>query len=99
MSAIAIEGGNSTGHGCFPGTKDIGPYTTTSFINGKLVQLRGVTMYMEHSCGKSTHSSKDRVIKDIGGTFFLEGKPVSMVGDELTDSGDMVAIGSSDSFI
>lgn len=100
MPAIAIQGGLSTGHGCFPPTQDIGPYTTSSFLNSKPIQLRGVTKYAQHSCGLSTHPDSARVIKDPGGsTFFLEGKPVAMIGDELTDSGDMVAKGSSSAFI
>lgn len=99
MPAIAIQGGKSTGHGCFPPTQDIGPYTTSSFFDGKVIQLRGVTKYASHRCGITTHPDSARVIKDIGGTFFLEGKPVAMIGDELTDSGDRVGKGSSDSFI
>ena len=99
MPAIALQGGKSTGHGCFPPTPDIGPYTTTSFINGKAICLRGVTKYATHSCGTSTHPDSARIIKDPGGsTFFLEGKPVAFVGDDLTDAGDRVGKGSSDSF-
>ena len=99
MPAIALQGGKSTGHGCFPPTPDVGPYTTTSFIDGKAIQLRGVTMYAPHSCGTSTHPQTARKIKDPGGsTFFLEGKPVAFVGDDLDDAGDRVGKGSSDSF-
>lgn len=99
MPSIALQGGKSTGHDCFPPTPDVGPYTTTSFINNKAIQLRGVTEYATHSCGKTTHPQNTRKIKDPGGsTFFLEGKPVAFVGDELTDTGDRVGKGSSDSF-
>lgn len=99
MPAIALQGGKSTGHGCFPPTPDVGPYTTTSFINNKAICLRGITEYADHSCGTSTHPQNARKIKDPGGsTFFLEGKPVAFVGDDLTDAGDRVGKGSSDSF-
>jgi uncharacterized Zn-binding protein involved in type VI secretion len=100
MPAIAVQGGMSTGHGCFPPTQDVGPYTTTSFFDGKAIQLRGVTKYAQHSCGTSTHPDSARIVKDPGGsTFFLEGNPVAMIGDELTDSGDRVAKGSSNTFV
>jgi uncharacterized Zn-binding protein involved in type VI secretion len=98
MPAIAIQGGMSTGHSCFPPTPDVGPYTTTSFLNGKPLQLRGVTQYATHSCGTSTHPQNSRVIKNVPGTFYMEGQLVAFIGDELTDSGDFVGKGSSSAF-
>ena len=98
MPAIALEGQMSTGHGCFPPTAAIGPYTTKSTIGGKAIQLRGVTMYATHVCGNTTHPSSARKVTDPGGsTFFLEGKPVAFIGDPI-DCGDMVGEGASSSF-
>jgi len=98
MPAIAIQGGKSTGHSCFPPTSDVGPYTTTAFLNGKPLQLRGVTQYATHSCGISTHPQSSRVIKNVPGTFYMEGQLVAFIGDELTDSGDYVGKGSPSAF-
>jgi uncharacterized Zn-binding protein involved in type VI secretion len=98
MPAIAIENGKSTGHGCFPPTPDVGPYTNKSFFNGSRIQLRGVTQYATHSCGLSVHPQNSRVIKNVPGTFYLEGQLVAFVGDELTDAGDFVGKGSPSAF-
>lgn len=98
MPAIAIQGGRSTGHSCFPPTQDVGPYTTTSFLENKAICLRGVTMYASHSCGNTTHPTSGRVIVDPGGsTFFLEGKPIAFIGDDIT-CGDTVGKGTSTAF-
>lgn len=98
MPALAIQGGLSTGHGCFPPTQDVGPYATTAFFNGKPIQLRGVTMYSTHSCGKTTHPTPDRLIVEVPGTFYMEGKPVAMIGDMIS-CGDAVGKGSPSAFI
>lgn len=98
MPAIAVQGGKSTGHGCFPPTPDIGPYTTTSFFGDKAMQIRGETKYADHSCGRSTHPSTARVIKPQPSTLFFEGKPIAFIGDELTDTGDFVGKGSPSAF-
>ena len=98
MPAIAVEGGLSTGHGCFPPTQAVGPFTTTSFIGGKRIQLRGVTMYAAHNCGDTTHPTEGRVVVDPGGsTFFMEGIPVAMIGDMIT-CGDAVGKGAESTF-
>lgn len=98
MPAIALEAQMSTGHGCFPPTNATGPYTTKSFISGKKVQLRGVTMYAPHVCGIVVHPSDSRKVVDPGGsTFFLEGKPVAFIGDPIA-CGDMVGEGAPSTF-
>lgn len=98
MPAIAIKGGRSTGHGCFPPTPDIGPYTSTAFFNGQPIQLRGETAYAPHSCGSSVHKDESRIIASIGGTFYMEGKPCAMIGDPI-NCGDAVGKGSPSVFI
>lgn len=98
MPAIAVEGGISTGHGCFPPTQSIGPFTSTAFLEGKRIQIRGVTQYAAHTCGKTTHPPSNRVVIDPGGsTFFMEGLPVAMIGDMIT-CGDAVGKGASSTF-
>ena len=99
MPAIAVQGGLSTGHACFPPTSDIGPYTTTAFFGGKAIQLRGVTRYAPHTCGKTTHpgDGTQRIIVNVPGTFYMEGKPVAMIGD-MIDCGDAVGKGAESTF-
>lgn len=98
MPAVALQGQMSTGHGCFPPTAAVGPYTTKSYFNGKPIQLRGTTQYAPHTCGTTTHPSSARKVSAAGGTFYLEGKLVAMIGD-MIDCGDAVAEGSPTSFI
>lgn len=45
----------TTGHGCFPPTVFIGPYSKTVFVNNKPVALKGKTKIQPHRCGKKTH--------------------------------------------
>lgn len=46
---------NTTGHGCFPPTVFIGPWSSTVFVNNKPVALKGKTKIQTHRCGKSKH--------------------------------------------
>lgn len=99
MASIALEGFYSTGHDGWPPTQSVGPYTTTSYIGGKRIQLRGITMYEAHkkTIGKSDvwHTQSERYVVDPGGsTFFFEGMPMAMVGDPIAD-GDHIAPGES----
>jgi len=98
MPAISLESMQSTGHGCFPPTPAIGPYTTKSFINGKTVQLLGHTKYEAHTCGIVTHSPDERITSGSSGTFYFEGKLVCRIGDAIA-CGDTIAEGSSNTFI
>jgi uncharacterized Zn-binding protein involved in type VI secretion len=53
---VTTEGKKSTtGHGCFPPTVFIGPWTSTVFVNGNAVALNGSTKIKEHQCGKQHH--------------------------------------------
>ena len=98
MPAIAIQGGLSTGHGGFPPTNDVGPYTTTAFFGNKPIQLRGKTKYAAHSSGKTTHPTDGRVITNASGTFYMEGSLCAMIGDSIS-CGDAVGKGSPSAFI
>lgn len=101
MPAIALEGQVSTGHGCFPPTSCIGPYANSSVrINGKQIQLRGISRYSPHTCGKTTHG--DRIVYgDVPSTIFISGQAVAMIGDQILcngNPGDRVAKGSENTF-
>jgi hypothetical protein len=45
----------TTGHGCFPPTVFVGPFSTTVFVNNQTVVLKGKTKIAPHRCGKSVH--------------------------------------------
>lgn len=45
----------TTGHGCFPPTIFIGPWSSTVFVNGHNMAIKNVTKIMPHRCGKHTH--------------------------------------------
>lgn len=47
---------STTGHGCFPPTVFSGGWTSTVFVNGQPVALKGITAIVPHRCGKSVHS-------------------------------------------
>jgi uncharacterized Zn-binding protein involved in type VI secretion len=98
MPSIALESKVSTGHDCFPPVPAVGPYTTKSFINGLAIQLKDVTRYQPHTCGRTTHSGGTRLVIEGSSTFFLEGKAVARIGDSIA-CGDAVSEGSSNSFI
>lgn len=95
MAAVSLESMMSTGHGCFPPRPAVGPYTSTSFFNGKPIQLLGHTKYAVHCCGPSCH---DGTTSGSSSTFFFEGKQVCRIGDDIS-CGDVIAEGSGDTFI
>lgn len=98
MPAVALEAKPSTGHGCFPPTQAVGPYTTKSFFNGSAIQLKGKTKYAPHTCGQETHPSEGRITSSGSSTFFLEGKAVCRIGDDIA-CGDAIAGGSPSAFV
>lgn len=59
----------TTGHGCFPPTVFIGPWTTTVFVNNQLVALKGKTKIAPHHCGNTTHGG---VASSGSATVFFE---------------------------
>lgn len=67
---IATAGKNvTTGHGCFPPTVFIGPWSSTVFVNNQPVVLKGKTKIARHRCGKSWH---DGVASTSSATVFIE---------------------------
>jgi uncharacterized Zn-binding protein involved in type VI secretion len=48
----------TTGHGCFPPTVFIGPWTSTVFVNSNAVAIKGKTKIQPHRCGRSEHDGK-----------------------------------------
>lgn len=97
MPAIATEQNPSTGHDCFPPTNAIGPYSTRTRINGKYIQLKGVTMYAAHTCNKTTHPPEQRKVIEGSDTIKVEGIAVARIGDMIA-CGDAVAKGSDNTF-
>jgi uncharacterized Zn-binding protein involved in type VI secretion len=101
MSGIATEATTSTGHACYPPTNAIGPYAPpTVKINGRLVQLKGITMYAPHSCGAKTpvHAGVMRMVVEGAPFVTIGGIAVVRIGD-LISCGDVVAVGSKDTFV
>jgi uncharacterized Zn-binding protein involved in type VI secretion len=45
----------TTGHGPFPPTVFVGPWSTTVFVNNQPVALKGVTKIKPHRHGRSIH--------------------------------------------
>lgn len=45
----------TTGHGCFPSTVFVGPWSSTVYVNGEQVALKGKTKIAPHRCGKRVH--------------------------------------------
>lgn len=54
MPITTADTPNTTGHGCFPPTVLVGPWSTTVFVNGSPVALLG-TNISAHKCGKKSH--------------------------------------------
>jgi uncharacterized Zn-binding protein involved in type VI secretion len=59
----------TTGHGCFPPTVFIGPWTSTVFVNNQPVALKGKTKIKPHTCRRSTH---DGVASTGADTVYFE---------------------------
>lgn len=98
MPAPALESQLSTGHGCWPPTQAVGPYTVKSFFNGKVIQLLGHTKYSSHACGTVVHPTDGRIVSSASPTFYLEGKRVARIADSIS-CGDTIAEGSPNAFL
>jgi len=46
---------STTGHGCFPSTVFVGPWSSTVYVNNNQVALKGKTGIAVHCCGPSCH--------------------------------------------
>jgi len=96
MAAVALAGGSSTGHGCFPPVSDIGGYTSKTMVQGSFVQLTGKTAYGPiHNCGKSVHACG--VVVGGSGKNKMEYAPVARIGDGIA-CGDYIGKGASKTF-
>ena len=59
----------TTGHGCFPPTVLIGPFSSTVFVNGSPVALKGKAKIQTHRCGNASH---DGVVTTAAATVSIE---------------------------
>lgn len=59
---------STTGHGCFPPTTLVGPWSTSVFVNGARVALLG-TNIAGHKCGKKAHAGS---VSSSAGTVWIE---------------------------
>lgn len=59
----------TTGHGCFPPTVFIGPWSKTVFVNNHFIALKDKTKIKPHKCGKKSH---DGTASSGSGTVFVE---------------------------
>jgi uncharacterized Zn-binding protein involved in type VI secretion len=59
----------TTGHGCFPPTVFVGPWTSTVFVNNQPVALKDKTKIQPHKCKKKRHNG---VAKTGGATVYFE---------------------------
>ena len=99
MPAIARKDDLSTGHGCFPPTALTVTVATKSYFNGKLVALKDSgTQFVQHVCGRTTHTQSQRFISSGSSKTFIEGKAVARIGDDIA-CGDAIAQGSPNSFV
>lgn len=93
MAKVALTPGLSRGEGGWPSTASIGPYSSRIKINGKNIQLKGLTEYAEHSRTLGgvtvTHPSSQRIIVSGSSTLKIEGYYVARIGDYLGD-GDII---------
>lgn len=97
MASVALEGKVSTGHGCFPPTNAVGPYSTRTKVNGQFVQLKNTTKYAPHTCGKTTHPTDARIVVGGSSKVRIEGKWCARIGDDIA-CGDAVSVGSPNTF-
>lgn len=59
----------TTGHGCFPPTVFVGPWSSTVFVNGQPVAIKGKTKITPHKCGKKSH---DGIASSSASTVSIE---------------------------
>lgn len=56
MPVVTNGAKRTTGHGCFPPTVFVGPWSSTVFVNNEPVAIKGKTRIATHRCGKSSHN-------------------------------------------
>ena len=70
MPVVTKSTPSTTGHGCFPPSRFIGPYSKSVFVNGSPIALKGKTKIAVHSCGKNHH---DGIAMTGSGSVLVEG--------------------------
>lgn len=94
MPAITRRGDLSAGHEGYHPTAVTIPNNGTVYVNGILAAVQGGS-FATHTKPKSPphEEGHERVITGGSGTVFVEGKPVTRIGDDIAD-GDASAQGS-----
>jgi uncharacterized Zn-binding protein involved in type VI secretion len=98
MPAVTRLGDLSTGHEGYPPTAVTIPNNSTVYANGILVAVQGGSFATHVKPKSPPHvEGADRVITGGSGTVFVEGKPITRIGDDIAD-GDASAQGSPSVF-
>jgi len=98
MPAVTRVGDLSTGHEGYPPSAVTIPNNSTVYANGILVAVQGGSFATHVKPKNPPHlEGADRVITGGSGTVFVEGKPVTRIGDDIAD-GDASAQGSPNVF-
>lgn len=94
MPAVTRVGDLSTGHEGYPPSAVTIPNNSTVYANGILVAVQGGS-FATHVKPKSPPHIEgvDRVITGGSSITFVEGKPITRIGDDIAD-GDASAQGS-----
>ena len=98
MPAVTRVGDLSTGHEGYPPSAVTIPNNSTVYANGILVAVQGGSFATHVKPKNPPHlEGADRVITGGSGTVFVEGKPVTIIVDDIAD-GDASAQGSPNVF-
>jgi len=98
MPAVTRVGDLSTGHEGYPPSAVTIPNNSSVYANGILVAVQGGSFATHVKPKSPPHlEGADRVITGGSGTVFVEGKPVTRIGDDIAD-GDASAQGSPNVF-
>lgn len=95
MASAAREGDMSTGSDGLPPTAAIMGFSPNVFVNGKPIQLMGLTHYSGH--GSGIHNTDGRTVVSGSSKISANGRAVVRTGDSIAD-GDTVGAGSTNVF-
>lgn len=95
MPSAAREGDMSTGADGLPPTAAVSGFSPNVFVNGKPIQLMGLTHYTGH--GSGVHDMEGRVVINGSSKVRANNRAVVRTGDSLGD-GDTVGAGSGNVF-
>ena len=96
MPSVAREGDSSTGADGYPPTAAVSGFSPNVFVNGKPIQLLGLTHYAGHA-SPYIHTTGGRVTSSGSGKVFANGIATVRSGDSIAD-GDTVGAGSPNVF-